>query len=381
MKNISTLLITVLLLFLQSCSSLRIPTIYDGDKFGVKDLNIVSSKKCFAYSQDCMPDFKNWAEAKALKKYSSIEEMLKKTNTTSFLVMKDGKLIYENYFNGIKQGENTQIFSATKTITTSLLGIAIQEGKIKSIDQHVSDFIPEFKEGELSKITLFHLVQMQSGLNYDEYKNLLQTLKFYNSKNSFSAIKNLKVINEPGTVFKYKSIDTQILGECIERAVGQPFLQYVNEKLFSKLAFQDPVAWSVDSKESGQPKYYGGLNISARDLAKFGNLILNKGVINNEQILNPYTSTFCKDSECRNKEGKYCNGWWYNTWDESTDVFFGAGFKGQIMMVNNTTGVVIVRLGENKGGLQWYDMMKNLSNLLFDENPINHLQKDDLAKK
>ena len=170
MKNISTLLITVLLLFLQSCSSLRIPTIYDGDKFGVKDLNIVSSKKCFAYSQDCMPDFK----------YSSIEEMLKKTNTTSFLVMKDGKLIYENYFNGIKQGENTQIFSATKTITTSLLGIAIQEGKIKSIDQHVSDFIPEFKEGELSKITLFHLVQMQSGLNYDEYKNLLQTLKFYN---------------------------------------------------------------------------------------------------------------------------------------------------------------------------------------------------------
>lgn len=381
MKNISTLLITVLLLFLQSCSSVRIPTIYDGEKFGVKDLNIVSSKKCFAYSQDCMPEFKNWAEAKALKKYSSIEEMLEKSNTTSFVVMKDGKLIYENYFNGIQQGENTQIFSVTKTITTSLLGIAIQEGKIKNIDEPVGDFIPEFKVGDLSKVTLFHLAQMQSGLNYDEYKRVVQTLKYYNSKDNKKALSSLKLKHEPGTVFKYKSIDSQTLGECIERAVGQPFLQYVNEKLFSKLGFQDPVAWSVDSRESGHPKYYGGLNISARDLAKFGNLILNNGVIHHEQVLNPYTSTFCKDAECRNKEGKYCNGWWFNTWDESSDVFFAAGFKGQVMMVNKTTGVVIVRLGENKGGLQWYDMMKNLSNLLFDEAPFNQHQKDDLAKK
>lgn len=381
MKYISTLLITVLLIIVQSCSSVKIPTIYDGEKYGVKNLKINSSQKCFAYSQDCMVGFENWAEAKALKKYSSLEEMLEKTNTTSFLVMKNGKLLYENYFNGIEQGDRTQIFSVTKTITTSLLGIAIQEGKIKNIDQPVSDFIPEFKEGDLSKITLFHLVQMQSGLNYDEYKNLLQTLKFYNRKNSFSAIDNIKVKNEPGTVFKYKSIDTQILGECIERAVGQPFLEYVNEKLFSKLSFQDPVAWSIDSKESGQPKYYGGLNISARDLAKFGNLVLNKGVLKNEQVLNPYNNTFCKDSECRNEEGKYCNGWWYNTWDEESDVYFAAGFRGQIMMVNNTTGVVIVRLGENKGGLKWYDMLKDLSNQLYEEEQLDHIQQHDLANK
>ena len=171
MKYTSTFLIAVLLLVLQSCSSVRIPTIYDGEKLGVKNMNIVSSQKCFAYSQDCMIGFENWAEAKALKKYSSLEEMLEKSNTTSFIVMKDGKLIYENYFNGIKQGDRTQIFSSTKTITTAILGIAIQEGKIKNIDQPVSDFIPEFKEGQLSKITLFHLAQMQSGLNYDEYKN------------------------------------------------------------------------------------------------------------------------------------------------------------------------------------------------------------------
>lgn len=381
MKNFSTFLIAVLLLFLQSCSSVRIPTIYDGVKLGLKDLKIESSQKCFAYSQDCMIGFENWAEPKALKKYKSLEEMLEKSNTTSFLVMKDGKLIYENYFNGIEQGDRTQIFSATKTITTALLGIAIQEGKIKNIDQPVSDFIPEFKEGQLSKITLFHLAQMQSGLNYDEYKNLIQTLKFYNTKNSFSAINNAKVKFEPGTVFKYKSIDTQILGECIERAVGQPFLEYVNEKLFSKLAFQDPIAWSIDSKENGMPKYYGGLNISARDLAKFGNLVLDKGMLNGEQVLNPYNNTFCKDSECRNQEGKYCNGWWYNTWDESSDVYFAAGFRGQIMMVNNTTGVVIVRLGESKGGLQWYEMMKNLSNQLYDEEQLDHSRKDDLATR
>jgi CubicO group peptidase (beta-lactamase class C family) len=380
MKNNSTLLITVLLLFLQSCSSLRIPTIYDGERNGVKELNLIASNKSLVQSKDTLPKFSNWAEDKAKRKYSSLEEMLEKTNTTSFVVMKDGKLLYENYSNGIKQGDRTQIFSVTKAFTTSILGIALQEGKIKNIDQPVSDFIPEFKEGELSKITLFHLIQMQSGLNYDEYKRVFQTLKYYNSKNSLKAQSSLKLKNEPGTVFKYKSIDNQLLGECIEIAVGEPFLDYAISKLFSKLEFQDPVAWSVDSREYGHIKYYGGLNISGRDLAKFGDLVLNDGVKNGEQILNPYTNSIYKDASCRNKDDKYCNGWWFNTWDDNYEVYFAAGFKGQIMMVNKKSGVTIVRLGENKGGLYWYDMLKNLSIQMGDKESNSSI-KIDLAKK
>lgn len=380
MKNKSTVLIFVSILLLQSCASLKIPTIYDGEKNGVKEIKIDSPENILVKSDETLPEYSIWAEDKAVKKYSSLEEMLEKTNTTSFVVMKDGKLLYENYLNGIEQGDRTQIFSVTKAFTTSILGIAIQEGKIKSIDQPVSDFIPEFKEGDLSKITLFHLVQMQSGLRYDEYKRVFQTLVYYNRKNSRDAFSKLKLKHEPGTVFKYKSIDTQILGECIEKAVGQPFLDYAYTKLFSKLGFQDPLAWSVDSEESGQIKYYGGLNISGRDLVKFGDLILNNGYINDEQILSPYTNTIYKDATCRNEDDKYCNGWWFNTFDDDHEVYFAAGFRGQMLFINKKSGVTIARLGENKGGLYWYDMLKELS-IQLGQNPDFPQIENDIAEK
>lgn len=350
-----------------SCTSMRIPTIYDAKKYGSVEVLQASASPSLIYTTQEMPDDSSWMPEKYYKKYGGIDQMLEESNTTAFLVLKNGKVYYEKYFNGIEKGDLTQIFSITKTIVTSALGLALQDGYFQSLDQPVSDFIPEFKREGLDKITLYHLAQMQSGLSYDEYKRVVQTLKFYHQKNVTPVILNPKVSSEPGTVFKYKSIDTQLLGLCIEKAVGRPFLEYINERLFSKLGFEDQVLWSVDSEESRNIKFYGGLNISARDLAKFGHLIQNNGVLNGEQILSPMSSSFCEDAACRNIKGNYCNGWWYDQWDAEKNVFFGAGFRGQIMLINKTDNVVIVRLGENKGGLKWYEMLKQLSILLDQE--------------
>lgn len=354
-------LLIVISILTQACLPMKIPTIYDGQKYGVKEIQLKGKKKKLKQLDRPIPDENRWMLPKYHKKYEDLEVLLKKSNTTSFLVLKDGKVLYENYFNGVEQGDITQVFSVTKVITTAVLGIAIQEGKIQSINQPVSDFIPAFKEEGLEDITLFHLVQMQSGLAYDEYKRIFQTLKFYHQKDVRSRLNAPKLKHTPGEKFIYKSIDTQLLGVCIEQAVGVPFSEYVSQMLFSPLGFEDPVQWSVDSKENGQLKYYGGLNISARDLAKFAQLFLSDGRVGEQQVLSPMTVSFCKDNNCRNNEGAYCNGWWYNVWDDDRDVFFGAGFKGQIMMINHTDDVVIVRLGENKGGVKWYEMLKNLS--------------------
>ncbi|MCO5233763.1 MAG: beta-lactamase family protein [Chitinophagales bacterium] len=377
---LKTIIYSFLILFLaSSCSSLRIPTIYDGKIYGTQELQIASTQHNMLYSKATIPDLKDWAPLKYSDKYSELDKMLEKSNTTSFLILKDGKIVYEKYFNGIDQGDQTQIFSVSKVFITTALAMAIQEGKIKSIDQPVSDFIPEFKEGKLSKITLFHLAQMRSGIDYDEYGKLMSTLKFYYLKDVSKAILHPNLAHEPGEVYTYKSIDTQILGTCISKAVGQPLLDYLEVKIFSKLGMEDPVAWSVDSKTSNNPKFYGGLNISARDLAKFGNLIVNNGKKDGKQILSPYTNTFCVDADCRDNKQDYCNGWWYSTWDEKSDVYYAAGFKGQIMMINKSTGVVIIRLGENKGGLKWYEMLKNLSNKI-DQNDI-YYTPDNMAIK
>ncbi len=359
-KNISLILI-LLFWVLQSCGSLKIPTIYDAQNYGAKEVFVDGKARKLRQSRHKIPHERHWISDKYLKRYGSLDVMLEKSNTTSFLVMKNGEILYENYFNRINPGDLTQIFSVTKVVTTSILGIALQEGLIKSLHQPVSDFIPSFQTEGLNEITLFHLAQMQSGLAYDEYKKIFQTLKFYHQKDINQTLQLPKLRQTPGSTFKYKSIDTQLLGFCIEQAVGIPFLDYINKKLFSKLGFQDPVYWSVDSRESGQIKYYGGLNISARDLAKFGQLFLNNGRVGEKQVLSPMTLSFCRDSNCRNGEDTYCNGWWYDLWDVQTDIFFGAGFKGQILMIDKTDDVVIVRLGENKGGIKWYEMLKNLS--------------------
>ena len=349
-----------MLLSLQSCETMRIPTIYDGQIYGVKHITVPGRKIHLRKSETQLPIEKDWIPEKYLKRYGSVDEMMTKTNTTAFLVMKNGAVIYEKYYNGITKGELTQIFSVSKTITTTMLGVALQEGKIKSLNQKVCEFIPSFKKPGLNEITLLHLAQMRSGLNYDEYKKIFQTLKFYHTKNLNKAVSNPELKYKPGTKFTYKSIDNQLLGMCISKAVGMPFTEYVNKKLFSKIGIEDSIEWSVDSKENKQPKFYGGLNISARDLAKFGQLIANDGVINGKIILGNMTNTFCTDTTRRNGEDEYCNGWWYNEWSDDADVFFGAGFKGQILMIDKTDDVVIVRLGKNKGGIKWYEMLKNL---------------------
>ena len=347
-------------LLFQSCGAIRIPTIYDAKRLDAQKLTVKNQKKILKKSGKSLPEESLWMPEKYRKKYKTIDQLMKASNTTAFIVLKDGKIYYENYFNGIQAGDLTQVFSVTKTLVTSLLKVAIQEGKIKSIHQPVSDFIPNFKEGELGKITLQHLAQMESGLKYDEYRKVVQTLLFYNSKDISSRLLHPKMKYEPGTVFKYKSIDTQLLGECIEIAVGKSFMEYANEKIFSQLGLQDSILWTVDSKESEKLKYYGGLNISARDLVKFGNLFANEKILNNQinsTILKP-----CEENDCRSgNDGEYCNGWWYDEWSDDAHVFYGAGFKGQILMVNTSNNTVVLRLGKNKGGVKWYDMMKALS--------------------
>jgi CubicO group peptidase (beta-lactamase class C family) len=357
----SFILLVAALLAFYGCAPLRVPTINDGFKLGAAPLDCTDKSQAIPFSSKAMPALESWVDAKINGKYASLEQMLEATNTTAFVVIQNDSMVYEHYANGVKLGEITQVFSVTKVFVTTLLGMAIEDGYISSMQQPVSDFLPEYAAEEYKHLTLFHLAQMQSGLDYDEYGRLLQTVKFYYNKNAREVIKNPKVKHEPGKVFTYKSIDTQILGACIEKAVGKPFMEYFTERLWVNLAPEDTTMWSVDSPEKKELKYYGGLNVSARDLGKFGIMIANDGKYRGKQLLAPSFLNFCDEVECRNGGNKYCNGWWYDQCDAEYNAYFAAGFNGQIMFVNESTNTVIVRLGKNKGGLVWYPMMKALS--------------------
>lgn len=360
---------TVVLLFLLSAivlsynDTLRVPSIFDGKLY--TSAVIRQSKKPVALPerQIALPDLALWLDSASAEKYQYPDFFLQNTSTTSFLVVRNDTVIFKRYLNGIKEGENTQLFSVTKVFVTALLGMAVQDKYITDVETPVTNYFTGLPDKQFQQLTLRHLMQMESGLNYDEYGKIFQTLQYYYEKNLTRAIYSAKFDTPPGKQFKYKSIDTQILGECIKKALGKKkILDYFYERLWNRLGMQDTAYWALDSRIMRNPKYYGGLNMSARDLAKFGTLILHDGRYRHQQLLPANWFNYCDDTLHRCKEDdKYCMGWYYSIDDDKSDVYYAAGFNGQIMLINETKNVIVIRLGKDRGGVDWYPIMKKLS--------------------
>ena len=343
--------------------TLRVPSIFDG-KFYTTALIVPAKKpKVLPEKSLALPEIKIWLDSSMAAKYQYPDFFLQSTSTTSFLVIRNDTIIFERYLNGVKEGDNTQIFSATKVFVTALLGMAIQDKYIANADMSVTHFFKDLPDKKFQQLTLRHLMQMQSGLNYDEYGKIFQTLQYYYEKNLTRSIYGATFDTTPGFLFKYKSIDTQILGECIKKSLGKKnFMEYFYERMWNKLGMQDTAYWALDSRLMRNPKFYGGLNMSARDLAKFGVMILHDGKYYRKQLLHKNWFNYCDDTlnRCR-EEDKYCMGWYYSVDDEADDVYFAAGFNGQIMLINETKNTIIIRLGKDRGGVNWYPIMKKLS--------------------
>jgi CubicO group peptidase (beta-lactamase class C family) len=365
---LSVLLGAALIFLIPNISFLRRPNVEDGRLLGRSPFLQADSASYFPYKLAALPQLTQTGKERFWKrKYRSPEDAFERNGTLALLVIKNDTIVYENYFNGFHCDTITQIFSATKPMVVSLLTIALAEGYIDSLDQPVSDFLPEFRIGDYDKITLRHLAQMRSGFDYDEYKKIMGTLKFYYQRNLSSFMKdprNIKLRFAPGEKFTYKSIDTQILGACIEQAVGKTMKEYFYDKIWKHIGAEDPAFWSVADRTTGMLRFYGGLNMSVKDLAKLGVMYANNGQYRGKQLLPIEWVNYCDDVENRNGQNTYCMGWWYDQNDQGNNIYFGAGFGGQIMFVNETTKTVIVRLGYKKGGLPWYRLFKELSIVL-----------------
>jgi CubicO group peptidase (beta-lactamase class C family) len=363
--KIFTVIVILLLSFivLTYNDTLRVPSIFDGKFYTTAILKKSEKPYSLPEKQTALPELSLWLDSASAAVYQYPDFFLQNTSTTSFLVLKNDTLIFKRYLNGIKEGENTQLFSVTKVFVTALLGMAIQDKYIADVETPVTNYFTDLPDKQFQQLTLRHLTQMESGLNYDEYGKIFQTLQYYYNKNLTRSIYGAKFDSMPGKQFKYKSIDTQILGECIKKSLGnKKILDYFYDRLWNKLGMQDTAYWALDSRITRNPKYYGGLNMSARDLAKFGTMILHDGKFMKKQLLPKNWFNYCDDTLHRCKEDdKYCMGWYYSIDDENSDVYYAAGFNGQIMLINETKNVIIIRLGKDRGGVDWYPIMKKLS--------------------
>jgi CubicO group peptidase (beta-lactamase class C family) len=285
------LLLFIVVFILSSCHVGRyvywnFADINDFKKFPLDTLHNAPPSYHFNYSgNDC--EIKLPESFKTNDGPSSFEKFLESKHTTAFLIIRNNSIIYEKYFGRYEHTTVFPGFSITKSFLSALVGIAIDEGYIKSIHQPVTDFLPELKDERFRKVTIEDLLSMRSGIRFVEgYSNPFGGMaKFYYGRNLRKYTLKLKVESEPGTVYKYQSANSQLLAMVIEKATGKRISEYLEEKIWKRIGMESFGTWNVDSKKFRENKGFCCINARTVDFAKFGQLYLDLGKMNDQQVI------------------------------------------------------------------------------------------------
>jgi CubicO group peptidase (beta-lactamase class C family) len=281
----------------------------------------------------------------------TLRKELEDFQTIGFAIVLDGKLLYEEYWDDYSGESLTNSFSMAKSITTLLLGKAIQQGYIKSLDQPITDFISEFLSDSLArKASVGDLSAMRSGFDWEEeyYTPIHMTTEAYFGDDIEKQLLKRKFVEEPGGHFNYLSANTQLLAFVLKRATGKSLAQYLSDEFWKPMGMEHDALWSISG---GIEKSFCCVHSNVLDFAKLGQLLLQKGNWKGVQLLDsafvdrmitPVYEAFHPD-----EPKKYG----YSIWTDEvhTPHFYGMmGHLGQRILVVPDKNLVIVRLGKSK---------------------------------
>ena len=287
------------------------------------------------------------------------EAIRDKTETQGVLIIENDSIVYEKCTGEMTAEKIANVFSVTKSVTSLLCGIAVDEGYIKSVDDVVTDYLPELKKKDprWQKLTIRHLLDMRSGLDFDDtyslsikpkkFKRLHAMARLNYGHNIPKQIRKLKFRNEPGAEHNYESMTTEVLGVIIERATGRSYADYLSEKVWTPLGMESPAFISYDSKKHHIAHAFGGLALTMRDLAKIGRLYLNRGVWDGQRIV---SEKWIEQSTAYSEENEGYHFCWYNTSSVGAKKpahpgYYAHGIRGQVLYVNPYKKQILVRLG------------------------------------
>lgn len=301
----------------------------------------------------------------------------------AMVVLKDDKFVFEEYYPGhqykwdgpdfhgemIKWDKSTLhgLKSVSKSITSLCIGIAIDKGFIKSVNQSVFDYLPDhqpLKTGGKEKITIEHLLTMTSGLEWVEWNTSLSSGKndivgiWLQEKDPVSFILEKPLLKEPGTTFNYSGGNTILLGEIIRHATNMDLEQFSREYLFNPLAI-DSARWGLRYR-NGVIEAGGGVEMTPRDLAKIGTLCLNKGIYNGVPVISGNWIQQCRTPYGNNSNifipghfsGSHGYGysWWLKSYKKSGkeyNMYHAVGWGGQELIIIPELNAVVVFTGGN----------------------------------
>jgi CubicO group peptidase (beta-lactamase class C family) len=304
----------------------------------------------------------------------SLERYLQASGTTAFLVVHDDKLLYERYFNGYDQRSVNTSFSMAKSFASSLVGIAIDEGHIKSVEEPITNYIPELlkKDKRFKSITIRNLLTMSSGIKYEEGATLpwseqADDTKTYYSTDLRELALNSQIEGKAGQYFEYNNYNPLLVGIILERATGMHVARYLQQKLWKPMGMEANGSWSLDSKKDGFEKMESGVNARARDFARFGMLFAKEGNWRGKQLISRgWVEESTRPDTSMDPSQDYQYFWWVNT-PNGKNHFSAQGNYGQYIYVAPEKDLVIVRLGKEegeKGYGYWTDLFDELSTKL-----------------
>jgi CubicO group peptidase (beta-lactamase class C family) len=278
--------------------------------------------------------------------------LLGELKTVAVVVIKNDSLLYEKYWDGYSDSSLSNSFSMAKSITSLLIGTAIEEGKIKSVEEPVGNYIPDFNDGLAADLKIKDLLTMSSGSNWDEsYANPLSvTTESYYGRDLYKTATGVNIVKKPATYHSYKSGDTELLGLIVEKATGRSLSDYASEKLWQPLGAEQQALWSTD-KEKGNEKAFCCFNSNARDFARIGQLMLDSGKWKGSTIIDSaYYVQSITACNIPDEEGLPCNYYGYQWWIRPAypGVFYARGILGQYIIVIPSKKIVLVRLGHKR---------------------------------
>lgn len=316
-------------------------------------------------------------------KPTSLQAFIDLSDTSALLVIKDGRIIHETYAHGDSRESLHTSFSVAKSFTSALLGIALAEGKIKSLDDPIRDYLPELTSQTFDGVTVKHVLQMSSGVRFNETytdpeSDINRMTTLVPPMTYLEYINTLGREHAPGTFNHYASINTQLLGILLVRVTGESLTAYMQSRLWHPLGMEQRGLWVLD--EQGQELAMGGLAASARDYAKLGLLYLNDGMREDQRVLpegwaresvtpdEPHLMP--GDNPRSSNPSGYQYQWWTpRDWDGD---FLARGIWGQNIYVHPGNRVVIVKLAADQKNfdpafkLAYVDYLQDLGQSLTD---------------
>ena len=272
-----------------------------------------------------------------------LDAYLDDTRTAAFVVMHEDRIVYERYSRGFDGKSLLNSFSIAKSIMATLVGIAVSEGRIASLDATVADYRPDFAGTPYGSVTLKSLLTMTSGMG-DAPSLLPGRSQYYYGDDLHHVLEHSAPESRPANGWRYSEADIQMLGFVLEAAVGTTVSAYLGEKLWKPLGMESPALWALD-REGGMEKTFCCISARARDFARFGRLYLDGGRWNGAQVVPANWADRSVLPGVRTPDGyTHQHLWW--TPEGIEGDFYAYGHNGQYVYVNPKARVVIVKFSE-----------------------------------